>query len=416
MKDVNCMMLLTEDVKPKMKVAVGNLVGYGVDIVGDLREIKPNMLRKSHKLVILGTYAYDGLDYLKLFKEILKLDLYLITDDELLISLVSNFITCYRMDYTMINNDMLSSVIYGDSASLKKYAPSESLLTKKDYLENILNVSDDELLTEVVKDNLKLREILELKNVDENKYRERIRQLESEVKKNQQDISVLSRDYAKLVGDIIEQNKILDKYKIILSKDLYDKVLTVKYPNKPLIIYFKEYQELIYEYSFLTTLRNMINIQCKKSCKILRLHDSYDVTRIKSLENDYGVIGGEFFRSDVVASDMLLSYGNYKKLLDLLLTNDEHLDVLVIVDCKKYDDVVISGSDVIYFNMCRSVKVANYLGKTRSNTITNDGGGETEWSYYPNYKDFKTDKDRFEYLAARPVMQKIYSLVTSGVG
>lgn len=412
-QNLNCILVIDKDVALKMKSSVSNLIVYGVDIVENIRDLKEDMLRKTRKVVLVGEYKYDGLDDIRLHKEVLNLDIYLISTDELLISLMSDFCKCYNLEYTNLTSGLIYSVLYEDLGEQDKYKNISSTMLEPTLARELLNRVSDPTVSEICKSYLRLRDILDTKLTLERNNKIRIRQLESQMIQHLSEINTISESYSDLVGKVLTQTKVLNDYKIILTKDIYEKVSLSKYKKRPKIIYIKEYQEIIHEHSFLMALQNSITIQAKKSCKLIRLHDSYDVVRIKTLERMYKVLNNEYLESEVITNDMILSYGNYKRLLDLLLENKESLDVLIIYDCKKYNDVVLSGVDMIYFSSCRSEEVAKHLGLNLNNTITNNSSGPMSWDTYREYSEFKDTKERFEFLSSRPIIQRIYSLVTS---
>ena len=112
--------------------------------------------------------------------------------------------------------------------------------------------------------------------------------------------------------------------------------------------------------------------------------------------------------SDVINNDYILSYGNYLKLFDTILTS--HLDYLIVVDCKKFDNVVFIG-DYLKLNLCRNYKDIQRLNLDVYNTIVNNHDCILSWDTYSRYNEFIKDSDRFTYLSSRPVMKKIYELI-----
>lgn len=411
--NLNCILLQTDNVKSKMRSNISNLTLYGVTIINSIRDIDMDMIDKTNKVIILGSYAYDGLDDLKLYKALLGLEYYLITDDRQLATLMRDFCRTYVMDYTRPDSNQLYSILYDDRSEQSKYELPKNYEGLDVLANNILDSTPNENIKDICEDYLRLRDILRDKDNTEKQLTVKIRRLESQILRHLAEIDVSSRAYESLVSRVIELNKTLSFYEIEFSKDFYKKIQTNKYISRPKIIYLKEYQELMHCESFLNTLYNSLCLQLNKSCKIIRLHDTDDVVRIKSLEDDYKVVGNKFLEKDIISNNKILCYGNYQKLFDLLFTNKYTLDIVIVVDCKKYLDYTLSGSDILYFNMCRNSKLLDKFSLDEANTVTNNSGYELSWDTYNEYSEFRSDRDRFLFLSSRSVIKRIYSIVES---
>lgn len=411
LNNLNCILVLPESVKSLMKSNVSDLAIYGVEIIEDIRELRKDMLATTNKVVIVGKYKYDGLSDLKLFKELLELEYFYIGDDSLLTMLLSKIAKCYLLDYTQLSSNMIYSVLYEDKGEQSKYIISTTALTDYDRVKSMLENTNSDELKFVCDDYLRLRDLLQESLVYESEYRDRISNLESRLLQHVREIDVLSSEYEDLLSKIIKQNKVLKSYRVILTKDLFSKVQSSRFKKKPKVLYFKEYSDMIHEGSFLRTLFNTFKIQGNLSCKVVRLHNSDDLFRIKSLEDKYTVISNEFLESDIVSSDFILSYGNYHKLFELLLQNKSGLDILIVLDCKKHPDVILQNSDIIPFNICRSMKDFEVLGLSVNNTICNNSDSALSWDTYDEYTEIENEGDKFIYLSSRPIIRRIYNIV-----
>ncbi|MGL4949503.1 MAG: hypothetical protein ACRC5M_03890 [Anaeroplasmataceae bacterium] len=409
--NLNCIMILDESVRESLKSNISNLVIYGIDIIDDIRNINEKQVAKTRKVIILGGFRHDSINDLKLYKDLLNLDYYFISNDKLMIGLLESFCKCYLLDYTNVSSNMIYSVLYDDDGEKVKYIPLNDTLQSVEHIKTLSETSHDKSIVKVSKEYLLLRELLDGKLRDEELYKDKIKSLESQIVHHIAEIENVSKNYTNLVESVMKQSKVLKDYEVYFAQDLYKKLQTAGYKERPKIIYLKEYQDLIHEKSFLVTLFNSIRLQKGMSCKLLRLHDSSDLIRIKSLEDDYKLINSQFIESDVISSDFILSYGNYEKLLDLLLVNKYKLDVLIVLDCKKYEDVVLSGTDMIYFNLCRNVDTMKILGLNPLNTINNNSESILSWDTYEEYSSIKDDGVKLEFLASRHVIRKIYGLL-----
>lgn len=413
LRNLNCIILIDGSIKSKLKSNIANLVSYGATIVDDVRQINKDMVSKTNRVLIVGTFRYDSLDDLKIYKAILGLDYYFVSDDELMVNTMKNYATSSLLEYSNLNSNLVYSILYGDKGEQSKYLVNDNKVTSDCIAQDVLDSSHDSVISELARDYLRHRDLLRDQKTLERKYIDKISRLESQTLQNLSEIDNLRSSYKNLINKVINQEKALKDFSIYFTEDIYHKVSLSRYKERPLILYFKEYQEMIHENSFLVTLFNSIQLQSNRSCKVVRLHDSCDLVRVKHLEDSYKVINSEFIESEIITSDFILSYGNYTKLFNLLLTNKYKLDVLIILDCKKHDSVVLGGAEMIYFNICRNKSVANYLGLPDSSTILNNDISTLSWDTYSEYDKFPTDQDRFKFLSSRSVIRHIYSLISS---
>lgn len=408
-QQLNCIVLVTDEVKSKLKHNITNLVTYNVTIINNIRQLTKEMVETTTKVIIVGDYNYDALDDLRLYKSVFNLTYYLISDNKMLLTLMKGYCNTYEMDYTDLTNTMIYSVLYDDRVEQERNKVTEFIDSNAQLSNNIIEESKDEKIISLAKNHLKLLELLEDRIKCEKEMTDKVTLLESDIVTYLGEIDSLNYNYTNLVAKVMEQSKVLKDYEIYFTQDFYNKVSLAKYKNRPLILYFKEYQDLIHEHSFLTTIFNMITIQAGRSCKIVRLHDSNDLARIKSLEDEYYIVNSSFLESEIVSHDYILSIGNYGKLFDLILRNDCGLNVLIIYDCKKYDDIALEGTDMVYYNVCRNSDIAEKLELDPDFTIVNNkNGNPLSWNTYKEYVKLQSNSNRFEYLSSRPVMMNIY--------
>lgn len=412
--DLNCLLVIDDSTKKKMTNNIADLAGYGVEIIDNIREITRDMHKKTRKVILLGSFRFDGLDDLKIHKDLLDLTYYLITNDTVMADLMKDFCKCYVMDYTSINSNMLYSILYDDRGEQSRYKLTDTDVTPRKDMQALLDSTGDGILRDVCMEYIRLSTILEDMLVKEEGYVKAIRNLESQNLQHLREIELLSSSLQDLVAKTLKQNEILKEHKIAFSTDFYNKLFlsSNKYSKRPKVLYFKEYEEMIHESSFLTTLFDTFVNQGKMATKIVRLHDSVDVMRVKKLEKSYYPVNGEFLESKVVNEDYIISFGNYQKLLDLLLVNKYGLDLLIIVDCKKYNDFVIHGDGVAYYSICRNIKNSQSLNLSEMRTVTNNSKSPMSWNTYSNYKTVCEDRDtKLKFLSSREPIKRIYKTI-----
>lgn len=414
---LNCVLVLDKSIKKYLTFNSAELVSYDVIIINNIKELTKSMLKRTNKVIFLGKTAYSSLGLIKLYKEVCDLEYYLITDDEALVDMMQGFCKCYLLDYSSIDSNLLASVLFDDETSQKQYNVIKDKLLESDLPTRILNTSLNEDVHTLAEDYIRLRDLAKDSYKKLSRSYDVQRKLSSEIITLNRDIEIRDTVYKEQIKKDMALARALDQYQVILTKDIYEKVNITEFPNRPKILYFKEYQEFLYLESFLNTLFGSICQQMKASCKIVRLHDSCDSMRIKILQDSYKIINSSMLESDLISNDKILCYGNYIKVLKYLFENNVPLDILIIVDCKKHPDTVLSGSGVLYYGLCRTRKAMRALGIQHMDTMINNeeysNNNVMSWSYYSEYDTSDENSERFEYLASRPVVSIIYKMLAT---
>lgn len=408
--NVNCTLIIPNVVRPDIVTNVSDLSIYGISIYNDIREVTESDFNKSKNFIIVGRVSLSSISDLKLFKSTFDLNLYFISTDKLLCSIMSDFCTVYNLDYTKIDYSLIVSVLYEDRALMEKYLLTDinPKVETLDIAKNLLSETDKNVVT-LASDYLVLRESYNDKLETEKLLKQEISKINSDLLGLYTTNESLINEITSLISQYVDHYQLLKDYKVFFSEDVYDTVSLSSYKERPKIIYFKEYTDFLHFESFIETLTSIIGLQLTSSFKVVRLHDSCDVHRIKVLENKYFTVNDRFLVSDIISNDFILSYGNYVKLFDVILNSP--LDYLVVIDCKKFDNVVLLG-DYLKLNLCRNVKDLEVLGLDPYMTIVNNNVNNImSWDTYERYNEFIEDSDRFIYLSSRPVMKKLYELI-----
>ena len=213
---------------------------------------------------------------------------------------------------------------------------------------------------------------------------------------------------------VIKLNNSLKVYESVLSADVYEKVDLTKYTNRPLIIYFKEFEDLLYLDTFIETLYYVFTNQYHKSVKVVRIYDSAKTRKLSTLPDYYYRLYNKFITAEVVTHNFICKTADYRKLFDVLLTNNANLDILLVFDHKDLNDLIFTGS-YLQFNLCRTLKNLEAYNIKRENTIVNFAGDEEKaisWDYYPELhtEEMQDRERRFLFLSSRLVITRIYSL------
>lgn len=418
---LNVILLLDEESRKEIKVDITELALNGVHIIYEFGEITQEMLKETKKVVLLEKFPSidSSLTDLKLYKEIFRLKYYYIGLNKAYLNFMELIADCYKMDIQYLDYEKLYAILLNDTAILEKHLVADNALTDevKIKAENIVvnTVVNDDLRTiakgflELYESNKYANEIIQNMKLEmEDSKRKLISELATSDK--------LISEYSKIVKEVAKESRHLKQYEMILTKDVYTKMVVSEYQKPPFIIYLKEYEELLHFEKFLWTLKNSIYYQLRKSVKVLKLYDKSASKRILKTPKHYKVISNEFIASDVLTNDYITKSGDHSVILDILLTNTMNLDVLIIVDCKDHDDVVTLGANIV-FNLCRNVKHLATYNLSMTNTIVNNAKDyELSWDTYPEYSKLKTEEDRLLFLSSKDVIKGILESVEIGIG
>lgn len=410
MTSANCTLILPNSVRPDITTDISDLSVYGVTIYNNIREITKSDITRSKNVILVGRVTLDSLSDLQLYKSEFDLNVYFISTDELMCLIMSSYAKVFMLDYSVIDHDMIMSVLYDDRASMDKYKVDDFKvsLESQDYAERLKGDSDKSIST-LANDFLLLRENYLKSKDNERLLKDEIEKISSNLVGLYATNNALMNENIRLIKQYTEHYEMLKDYKVFFTEDVYDSVNLGSYKQRPKVIYFKEYSEFLHLNSFIETISCLISNQLSSSFKVVRLHDSCDIHRIRINRNKYFCVEGKFLRSDVINNDFIMCYGNYLKLFDTILTSN--LDYLIVIDCKKFDNVVLRG-DYLKLNLCRSSKDLEKLGLEETNTIVNNSPKSIfSWDTYDLYNKFENDLDRAIYLTSRPVMKKLYQLI-----
>lgn len=417
MQNLNCILLIEDAVKKELSINLASLTLYGITILNDISEASRRLLETKKKVIILGFFNYNSLGRLRLYQQTWDLELYLISDDSLLINAMKNFAKCFTLDYRTLDSNLIYSILYDDKMAQSKFLVNldQDLLAEK--ATTLLQNTTSNSVKSVCESYLCLRSVLQQLTEYSDQLSEVNQSLQTEIDAKESSYKLCNEAYTELIEQTLEQEKVLRKYRFMLTKDVYDKVNISNYKRHPIILYFKEYEEMIYLQSFLDTLCAAFKVQGKFSVKLIHLFDSVDQVRVETIKHHYDcVISNSFLQSEVISNNKILSIGNYKQLFDLLLTNKFPLDLLIVVDSKKFNDVTLAGPDINYYTIVRKLSTAKLLGLDSKFSVNNDAVSSINllsWGFFKEWDVLKNPDSRLEFFTSRPVIKYFYETITT---
>lgn len=420
---LDCILIVDRETKKRLKINLSDLMIYNVYILDSLREIDETALKKYKKIVVLEDYPKVNSNFvdMKVYVHTLKnFEFYYIGSDSLWCNLLSDLCRTFRMDCSILDYSRLYSVLYNDEALQAEYiVPKELSKVGVDLANEMIETIPNQNVKRMCLEYLTLYSTTEKLHKDNKILNTEVMDLKASLNAERQELGMLYAEHSKLLTDIVDMNVSLRDYETILSRGVYDKLMLSKYSNAPMILYIKNYEELLHMDNFIFTLFNMFTIQARLSCKVLRLHDN-DEKIFRTIPANYKIIENKFMESDVISNDFLLRCGDYRTILDILLLNKSRLELLIIVDCKNHLDSIITG-DCPVFNLCRDKNHIQAFGLREDNTVTSstrlgESGEGLCWEDVTQYQEYESGTDKFLTLSTNGAIIQIYNIVKTFYG
>lgn len=403
--------LVLDDIsKEKIKSNVSVLISRGIFLVNSLSEITDTMLKETKTTFVMEGLLQqpDGFAELKFYKAVEGLQYVFLMQKNKWYRVISKLGRLYQTDIVNLNYDILQAASF-DDRSLESVA-DESLI--KDGVKTATEICsrDSEYGSEALTLSNALLSTIAREDAlveDLSTYQLLAEQLQCENEVLRRKNAAYLAEYTKMFDKATQLNSVLSQYEVIFTKDIYTKIDLYSHSERPAIIYLKEYEWLAGFDKLIETLYNAIRIQSKKSVKVLRLFDSSSSRRLLTLPKYYKVIKNQYKMTDIESNNFICKTGDYARILDSLLLNRMHLDVLLIVDCKDHNDTVLSGSHII-FNVCGRKSSLAPLHLSDKNTITNEDS-DLHWEDYDTSE--MTKNESFICLSSKPIVGIILQAV-----
>lgn len=401
--------VLDEESKNVIKSSISAMSLVGLYFVDGLDELSEELVEMTPNVVILEGFLLHTscLSELKLFKTLYKLKYYFLGSSRYF-RVMQSFAKCYECDLATMDYQTVMAVLYGDA--------SFEVLESKDYFDKRKEAklvteredSSSEAL-EVAKAYLADSDVFDAIAEEKEKIQEQVSLLEKENARLLSDREKLLKGFQEVLKESENLNKTLQRYEDIFTKDVYEKLRLHDYSNRPMVIYMKEFEDFLNLDELVETLVFTLRLQDRKSVKVLRLFDSYTSRKLLTVPDYYTVLRNRYVMSEVINNDFLCKSGDYRKVLDKILRNEVGLDILILVDSKSYDDIVVSGT-MLSFNLCRETAHLSVFKLNETNTLINSGDEDYElyWGFYDTEE--MDNKEKMVFLSSRPAIRKILEL------
>ena len=338
-KHLRAILYLDDTSRLKIKTNVSEIGLYGISFINNFSELTKELIAETKTLIILEGYfnKANSVSDLILYKELFDLDIFCLGNVEQFKGRLNGIATLYSCDITFLDFDLVQSAVYGDTTLAK--APEELQIdvtqtTNRDLAKRILKdtVNYNAGLRSLANEYLSLKDTLDLTITDRDRYKELYEVSDAKNLKLEKENSKFVEGYADIVQKVFKLNTSLKTYESVLSADVYEKVDLTKYTNRPLIIYFKEFEDLIYLDTFIETLYYVFTNQYHKSVKVVRLYDSAKTRKLSTLPNYYYRLYNKFTSEEAIVHNFICKTADYRKLFDVLLTNNFMIYVILEFD------------------------------------------------------------------------------------
>lgn len=383
----------------------------GIIFVNDLSEITEEMLTRTKTVFVAAPYFNnpDAMAQVRVLHTMFNLEFIFLGLDEAWFNEMQQYGKVYRADVSLITHDVLMAALYNDStlegAKNDTSLFDDSLELAKSVIENPNGETSYRLAMSLLSMDRRFSE----QSAQAKEQREQLQKLSAHCSVLEKENKKLEEGYTKILRDSFKLYNTLQEYEGILTRDIYEKVDLGKYNTKPLVLYFKEYEEILNFQYFVQTLYELFRMHEKNSVKILMLFDSKTSRRMKVLPDYVKQIHNKYMTRDVLMNDFIAKSGDHRQILDLLLTNKILLNFLIIIDCKNYNDVTITGS-YLPFNLCREPAHLQSYELSLDNTIVSYPVEGSQLVFDEVRTDLATKEDTFLYLSNKEVFQRILEL------
>lgn len=414
-QECKVLLLFDEASKKAVKTSISVLGTFGVKFIDSLDAINDEITSYSSKVVILEGYATEPsfVSDLVMYKELFGLQYFFLGSTKYFNAL-SSIAVCYECDIASLDFELLQAAVYGDTSQIVKDSP--------DYFE--VQPAAEQIVAgceeyppeavSVAKAYLATMDIYSSVSEEKVSLQKHLEMLETENAKLNFENEKLLDGYKDVLVGTQKLNASLKRYEQIITKDIYEKIRIHDYLNRPKVVYMKEYDDFLNLDGLIETLVSSLKLQDRQSVKVLRLFDAATSRKILALPSYYKILRNQYTMVDVISGTFLCKSGDYRRILDKILMNEAGLDILILVDSKNYDDIVLTSAPV-QINLCRDGENTELYGLEKANTIVNFNAGE-DYLWHYKYDTAKMDSnEKMIYLSSRPVIRKLLDSIREGV-
>lgn len=407
-------LLVDDESRVHLDFDITELKKVEIEIISDLKELL-KLEYKEEPIILLDSFVASrtGISELILFRELLGFQYIFISSNKILLKQMARYSKTFSFDTVKISCSMLLAALHDDPEACECFH-----VEAEDRFQKIASIILDNpgIVDETAKEMAK--SLLCLSVYNKTLYsqvvtlEERLSTAEKLDQSKNSQLKHLSSIVDSMLRQTVQVNDALEQYSFLCQKDVYKKVSIAKYKNKPKILYFKEYGEFLHLESFLHTLAETLKRQYDCPTKVLWVMDKNNPLRQKYIPSYYTIFSEGVFHKPVVhMSDYMCTTGGYEEIINVLCENQSSIGCLVVVDSKLIDDTILPVSDLVRFDLCRSISKINAYGLYDLRTIVNnEADRDLAWNHYTNLKRLN-EEEQFLFLSNRTVISKCINIL-----
>ena len=263
----------------------------GITIVNSFDEITDDMLSNNKNLIILESYFQNNASYsdVRLFKSLFgSLRFVFLGVNQEFLDTLKEYGDVFCADPTLIDYEMIQAAVFGDKVLEDTTGIVHNYNDNATFAKNILENEDifDSKVINIARDFLSLESELRRQHMLCAEWKAKTEKLQNVNAHLTSENNSLIEGFEEMMRNSIKLNKSLKEYERIMSKDVYSKISLSNYPNRPIIVYLKEIEELVHQNALIDTLFEILRLQGRHSVKVLRLFDGASCRRVKALPDN----------------------------------------------------------------------------------------------------------------------------------
>ena len=346
----NIVVLIDKFTKATVNTISYDVLSKHVAVITDIREIVEEYYKSS---VVVFEPSFSVIvtpEIIRELKDALDITVFAVYQNSQHVKCFLDLVTPVYADYSEIGWNFVYAIVNNDLAILEPYQLSTKILDS--FADINLHIPEDlveyfdrfrgtymnlvSTVSDLVTENATLKETVSAQEVIGRQTISGIRELKELLDRSQDRVNA---------------------YEALLSKS-YSKIFGGFYPERPRVLYIKQFSHLSGIDTLISVLFAVLTKQYMCSCKVIKLVDSSSAMYMRYVPNTYLRVTDSYNTAQILTNDFILKLGGYSVMFDTLMLNRSGLDYIIVndisdlekktefywnfIECSKY-----TGSNVI---------------------------------------------------------------------
>lgn len=318
--------LIDQFTKATVDTVTYDVLSKHAAVITDIRELGEEHYKSSIVIFEPSISVMVTPEILRELKDKFDITVYAVFQNEDVVRCLTGLVTPVRADYSDIGWNFIYAVVNNDLAILEPYQRSVKVLDSfaairsripEDVVEyfdrfrgtymNMVSVTQD-----LLSQNAMLQETVDAQEIIGRQTIAGITELKALLDKSQDTVNA---------------------YEAMLSKS-YTQVFGGFYPERPRVLYIKQFSHLSGIDTLLSILFAVLTKQYMSSCKVIKLVDSSNALAMRYIPNTYVPVTEAYNTSQILTNDFIMKLGGYNVMFDTLMLNRSGLDYLIVHDMR----------------------------------------------------------------------------------